>query len=532
MWSVAAAALVLLSVLAPALADDLTTTADEVDGFVRQLDDASADKRRAAEVALYLISPDAFGALERAAGRPELPAGVKEKLAEIVARQRPWIVVRLRKEQTHQAEWKWNERTALEAYDRVGHRSPRWDADAREGIRLYTAPAAVSPKGAARPFLEKAIEAGCDDPLVLYLEARTLDQTPDPDLATLDRLYRMAAESMKTSEYPANRKCLAFMRYFGFKLRFDQQGDRPPAEVQEANQILNHLLAASVSLWPNVPRQEGIPVRFVMEVADEIMSAMDLDQAHRRAAFGSLYPSLAAAMPNSPIPLVFKGDFYIRWAWDARGKGWAAQVTPEGWKLMGERLAVAREALTQAWELDRSNSDAPALMLTVLLGQQADRATYELWFHRAMAADPDNGAACAHKLQYLLPKWNGSVEETLAFGRECVATNNWYGELPFMLVSAHRRLAEDLEHREEYFHNPLVWEDIRSVYVPYLAAKPKLNWARSEFAAWACQCGQWAEARRQFQLLGEKAMAKAFGGPKQMGEYRRQAFQNVSADTP
>ena len=41
-------------------------------------------------------------------------------------------------------------------------------------------------------------------------------------------------------------------------------------------------------------------------------------------------------------------DYYEDWAWVARGDGWAKDVTKEGWRLMGERMALAEKAALQA----------------------------------------------------------------------------------------------------------------------------------------------------------------------------------------
>ena len=510
------------------------TSAEEVKGLVGQLGDSAANKRRAAEVALYLIRQDAFPELERESKRKDLAPDVRQKLTEIVDRQRPWIAARLRRWETKQQSWKWNERTALDAYNRVGRRSPKWDDAAREGIRLFVAPGLIAPSGSCRPLLEKAIDAGCDDPLVVYMEARTLEMTPDPDRATLDRLYRLSVDRMEESGYPADRKCFVLMRYLYFKVKFLRQTDMHPPEAvrREASQTMQHLIDSAVALWPAVLNEEGIPDETVMQVGNLIMGTMKYEAANRKNMFDTLYPPLERAMPHSAIPLVFKGQFYIDYAWDARGTDWASKVTPEGWKLMGERLSAAEQALTKAWELDPTNVDAPTLMLTVVLGQDKDRPEMELWFDRAMAAHPDNRAACDSKLHYLLPKWHGSTEEALAFGRECVNGNNWVADLPFVLILAHSTLAQDSGNPDQYYRLPQVWEDVQSAYVPYMDAKPDNNWLHSEYTSWAVRCGHLTEARQQFEKLGNKAVAQAFGGPRAMEECRQKAFNRAPGDAP
>ena len=186
-------------------------------------------------------------------------------------------------------------------------------------------------------------------------------------------------------------------------------------------------------------------------------------------------------------------------------------------------------------------------MLSVELGQGKGRTHLEEWFRRAMKADPGNYSACSSKLYYLEPKWYGSEEEMLAFGGECLATENWNARLPFVLINAQFAgpLPADQEgkidlksgkyseqSKVEYYQRPGVWEDVKAVYEPYLKQFPKAVNDRSMFAKLACWCGRWDEARRQFLILGEKPSLTAFGGREEYDRLREEAGegQGLSAN--
>jgi hypothetical protein len=224
------------------------------------------------------------------------------------------------------------------------------------------------------------------------------------------------------------------------------------------------------------------------------------------------------------VPQTFKGYFYVKYAWDARGGGWANTVTDDGWRKMAERLTQARGALEEAWKLDPNSDAAATEMLTVELGQGNDRASMEKWFSRAMQANPDNYQACRSKMYYLEPKWHGSPEEMITFGRECLAARNWATNSPFLILDAHDTLATNyLKDKDTYFRQPEVWTDICAVYQPMLRAEPKTAWTRSRLAYYASLAGKWDEADRQFKLLGNRAVARQFGGEEAMQEFRRRA---------
>lgn len=55
--------------------------------------------------------------------------------------------------------------------------------------------------------------------------------------------------------------------------------------------------------------------------------------------------------PNSITAQIALADFYIDYAFHARGYNWASQVTDEGWKLFRERLEKSAGVLAQAEKL-------------------------------------------------------------------------------------------------------------------------------------------------------------------------------------
>jgi hypothetical protein len=145
-------------------------------------------------------------------------------------------------------------------------------------------------------------------------------------------------------------------------------------------------------------------------------------------------------------------------------------------------------------------------MIAVEMGQGQGRERMETWFRRAMQADGDNLRACTAKMLYLEPKWHGNPEEMLRFGRECLATQNWEGRLPIMLPHVHYTLATcylDEERRAAYYRQPQVWADIQAALQPLLGKNPDAFYHRTDYANWAVHCGQYAEANKQFELLGD-----------------------------
>ena len=108
---------------------------------------------------------------------------------------------------------------------------------------------------------------------------------------------------------------------------------------------------------------------------------------------------------------LIRGMLYIELAWDDRGRGWGYTVTPEGWKGMSEKLALAKSDLEKAYQLNPKDSASPAYMITVCMGNNSSKVVMNEWFEKSIKNDPLNFDAYRKKLNYLYPKWHGSWEE-------------------------------------------------------------------------------------------------------------------------
>jgi hypothetical protein len=194
---------------------------------------------------------------------------------------------------------------------------------------------------------------------------------------------------------------------------------------------------------------------------------------------------------------------------------------------------TAADALTAAWEKDHTNAAAATAMITVELGQGQGRDRMELWYRRALDADPDNEPAVSAKMYYLTPKWHGSQQEMLDFAHQLYETQNWRGSFPMHLVSVYQTMTADVRNPGELYAMPQVWNDFQTVYLPYLKALPNKTDLRSAYCYRACKCGHWDIAKQQFDLLGDQATAEQFGGEEAMKALRAQAEKKgIAPATP
>ncbi len=156
-----------------------------------------------------------------------------------------------------------------------------------------------------------------------------------------------------------------------------------------------------------------------------------------------------------------RGRILTEWAWDARGSGWASQVTPEGARLFEQRLQEAGRELNEAVRLNPSGWTAHARLITVARGLGWPRKDMEEHFQRAVKLRPRDPYAYELKLEYLKPRWHGEPEELFEFGRECVATGYWDELIPRVFVLALNDITtnpRDGGQIHQLFQSPEVWK--------------------------------------------------------------------------
>lgn len=349
-------------------------------------------------------------------------------------------------------------------------------------------------------------KANCTDPLVKYECACAAVEFGLPGTQDANFDFMDASRLAMTSRYPADWRAVLSAGALASEVdgRF-----RATVQIRQLAAAFDTLAATNLLTAP----ERGLAARTMIEQG-RFLRLNPLAGPHipdRRADFDRVYAVVARELAGTPEPLLLKGEFYLQWAWDARGGGTAAEVSEENMGLFRERLGIAQEALSQAYELDKSDPRAAVAMVRACRGLGDDRPAMEKWFNRAMAADPDAYEACAQKLEYLEPFWygNGRLDEVQKFVRECRESGNFRGRIPLILVDAQLRLARLTNDPAAYLSNPHVWEGIRGAYEAQLARFPDDRYDRTRYATLAAWSGQSGDAMRQFNILGNSPWPNA-----------------------
>ena len=116
-----------------------------------------------------------------------------------------------------------------------------------------------------------------------------------------------------------------------------------------------------------------------------------------------------------PAPIVAIGNAYWSFGKQARGTGFADSVTPEGWKLLHERLAKGRGRLVGEFSRCKSCPGYYVVMMKLGIDGSQQRDSFMKLFDQGIALEPAYPHMYEMKAYYILPRWYGRRGEIREF---------------------------------------------------------------------------------------------------------------------
>jgi tetratricopeptide (TPR) repeat protein len=404
-----------------------------------------------------------------------------------------------------------NRRTLVEAYKKVGHRDPKWDDDAIQALELlsqFFADGSVEPiyqkPGGPGPddilkHVDGAVAAGCDDAIVVYARGAMLHERGDVQAAK--PVLAEALELAKQSQYPPFRVGAIASR---LSRLFDPNQNRA-ARTTAASLARTALEFGEKSITRAVVANDH---RHVLATLEETFEQAPTDVKQKFVA------AIEAQKDADPWMLhLFKGKLHVTQAWDARGDGPARTVRDEGWQRFFEELTKAREHLAKAHDLHPQYPEAASQMIVVAKGAGSRlNETGRDWFDKAVKAQFDYYLAYDEYVESIYPKWGGSYEQMVEFGRECARTRRYDTYVPYQLVRICEKINDDGARDLAIFKNPRVYPHVSRMLEEFVQQGPKHlqhDWARTYHLGIAWRAGQYRDAAALMQKLGDKLVPAA-----------------------
>lgn len=291
----------------------------------------------------------------------------------------------------------WHRKTMGGAYEKIGKRNPKWDTAAREALDIAARRFSLTsdpdvPMRAIYGPAKRAVDAGCDDPMVLYMyaTASTLKNYPGP--AEFERRFKVATTALEKSDYAPAWRALA-LRHAALAVPTQNPS---PEDLKEEARLFDAAVALAIKSFAVDEPSPQRDVHLFM-VLDSAVLGNQRMSGDWQALFDRVDTALAAVPALKVVRLQVRAKYLTAYGWDARGRGFAGTVTDEGAETFRKRLTEARKTLEEAWKLQPGSSRTANNMLTVERGIGGNRAEMEKWFSRAMEADVDNVEACNSK---------------------------------------------------------------------------------------------------------------------------------------
>ena len=417
-----------------------------------------------------------FNDLRKVAFEPD-PAKRPLVLSERAANRRDWAL-----------------RALERGYALGGGTNNRWDSQVHAAFEAY---ADYSHGGdteqhyaALTNAVWTALAAGSPEPMIRYMQVRYgVGTTNGWQEYALDQLHAFLAV-FGSQHHP-------LFKYIA--------GYRAATTAHETDGMcdLSAAMGLVTAALQDLARDTNAPVEEVLDPAGLLLTGYGTIKGWPPFLLTNVQPILERNWGTREAYFRWRGLAEVASAWDARGYGAANTVSQAQWEGFRYHLEQAQTALTTAWQMDPSNAYTAFLMMRVEMGQGQGRDRMEQWFQRAMTLATNYHDAANLMAGYLEPRWYGSDKEALEFGRACVASTNWGGEVPLVLPNLHHSLARYHNSTEspDYWHRPEVWEDVRSAYAKFFALNPEASYYHHHYARDAFLCGQYDVFLAQCKLL-------------------------------
>lgn len=213
--------------------------------------------------------------------------------------------------------------------------------------------------------------------------------------------------------------------------------------------------------------------------------------------------------PDSAAADLIEALLYRKWAWQARGGGYANSVAPIAWAIYDVRLREAKSILERSAERSKKHPLWYELMLSIAV-DLSDAADLESLFDEATASFPYYRPIYHQMLRGSLPRWSGSIAQVDELVTTAVLrTQERLGSGMYALL--YWRLAEYEGAEFDLFEDSGAnWPTMRRAFEDLLARYPDSGWILNGFASFACRAEDATTYASVRERMGSRHIAAAW----------------------
>lgn len=241
-------------------------------------------------------------------------------------------------------------------------------------------------------------------------------------------------------------------------------------------------------------------------------------QAHNDADVDAPYRLLEAKtkrwaeqFPDLPTAHVTHSMVLIRHGWAYRGEGYASTVKPESWEPFFRYVAMAREHLEKYKAVAAIDPRWYEIMLLVAKAENWERDEFDRLLDEALGQEPLFYQTYFSALEYLLPKWHGSLAEIEAFAQDAVKrTLNQEGRGMYARIYWY---ASQTQFENDIFKDSFaVWPSMKAGFDDVVSDYPDA-WNYNNYAKFACLAGDLPKTRELLKRIKSSIVPTAWNPP-------------------
>lgn len=243
------------------------------------------------------------------------------------------------------------------------------------------------------------------------------------------------------------------------------------------DEIINKLKSQDCKLADGRPALNFI--KFGFESAFDSINNWDLTLTKIKA--------LRKNYPNAAYPILAEAQYWVQYAWAARGNGFASSVTPDGWRLFHERLTKAKELLIKNKEIGSTLPIWYELILSTESGLDRPQEEQNKYFVEGFERYKTFLPLYIVKRNILEPKWGGSWKSVDDF-INWSASNTKETEGLSMYSRLYFGVFDNRLEGSNFFNDTLVdWTKFRQGFDDLIRLNPKSQFHLNVFASMACE---------------------------------------------
>ena len=235
--------------------------------------------------------------------------------------------------------------------------------------------------------------------------------------------------------------------------------------------------------------------------------------------------------PKTVTPRIVMATVHTRFGWHARGRGWAKDVTEEGWEVFHEELDKAWNILLEAEELEQKDPELYCALMVIARGTGKPDELFDTFFEKGVAIDSDYHLLYTQRAEDLLPRWGGKKGELEKFADRAVElTQGKEGQSLYLRIAALAACYHYSDGSEEFWKHNFSYHRLTQAYHDLIQRYPNTNYYVNNFGLIASIYGDKKTARTIFDKIGRNVDYSAWGGSDNYNKFLEWAYEYKGAE--